>query len=234
MNCTDFLHRLDEYLEGSLGIGHESAAAHVRGCAECRRRVARVRALRMALREVPVPEPRPDLLERAVARAAGSEFRARTRAPWPYAAGLALAASFALWLGFGWLPGMLSTPDNAGAVTITLHQPRMVQLAFETGRELRQAALTIRLPQGVELEGFPGQREVRWHTDLVRGVNVLSLPLVAVAPSGGSLVARLEYDERVTELNVPLDVAPRASPDARSDTCATADCTPVRKEAHHV
>lgn len=231
MNCAQFRHRVDEYLEGSLGIEHEPAAAHLRACPECRARVARLRALRMALRELPVPETPADLWQRALSRARAenpSPAQPLARPRWPYAAGVALAASLALWLGFGWLPASQRPSGDGAPVTITMHQPRMVQLAFDARQELRHAALTIRLPAGVELEGFPGQREVRWHTDLARGMNLLSLPLIAVAPGGGSLTARLEHEQRVSELAVALHVATAAG--HREGTCAAPQCAPARQE----
>lgn len=205
MNCHDFMDRIEEYLDGSLGaVERETAAAHLTGCNSCQQRTARVQALRAALRDLPIPEPRPEFFARALIQAQQSHAGRRPR--WPYLAGAALAASLALWLGFGWLPALLQTADRPIGVTIALHEPRAVQLAFSAEHALQQATLSIRLPDGVELQGFPGQREIRWQTDLARGVNMLSLPLVATSPSGGVLLARLEHGERATEITVPLRV----------------------------
>lgn len=217
MLCAEFTERLDEYLEGALAnADHEAAAAHLRGCADCQRRVARGQALRAALRNLPVETPRPEFFEQALARARGSNDARRWA--WPTLAGLALAASLALWLGFGWLPGA-----RLAGVTIALHEARTVQLAFNAEQELRQATLSIRLPDGVELQGFPGQREVRWRADLARGVNVLSLPLIATSTSGGTLMARVEHAERSTELSVQLRVNKSGRTGALPSTCVTAD-----------
>lgn len=203
MNCHDFMDRIEEYLDGSLAAGaREPAATHLSTCISCQQRTARVQALRAALRDLPIPEPRPEFFTRALIHAQQSPPARRLR--WPYVTGAALAASLALWLGFGWL--LQPAVDKPVGVTITLHEPRAVQLAFSAEHELQQATLSIRLPDGVELQGFPGQREVRWQTDLAQGVNMLSLPLVAVSSSGGTLLARLEHGERATEITVPLHV----------------------------
>lgn len=206
MNCLAFEDRLDEYLEGALADNaHAAAAAHLRSCDHCRRYLARVEALRVAVRNFPVPAPRPGFFEHALARAQGRDASRRTG--WAYAAGAALAASLALWIGFGRLPDLLHAPAAKPiGVIIALHQTRTVQLAFNAEHDLRQATLTITLPEGVELQGFPGQRRVSWQTNIARGANVLSLPLVAVARSNGALLARLAHDGRSTELNVPLHV----------------------------
>lgn len=206
MNCRAFTERLDEYLEGTLPSRERgTAAAHLRDCGACQRHIARAQALRAALRDLPAPSARPGFFEEALVRAQGT--RAARRLPWSYMTGAAIAASLALWIGAGRLPDMLHTPATKSiGVTIALHQTHTVQLAFNAEHELHQATLSLTLPEGVELQGFPGQREVRWQTDLARGANVLSLPLIAVSPAGGALLARLEHGERSTELAVPLYV----------------------------
>jgi hypothetical protein len=56
--------------------------------------------------------------------------------------------------------------------------------------------LTVTLPEGIELAGFPGQREITWETSLVEGRNLLPLELVALTAAGGEVLARLEHDNR--------------------------------------
>lgn len=222
MNCQKFIEQLDDYLEGALaGAGHDAAAAHLHGCSDCQRRVARLQARRAALRSMPVPTPPPGFFERALRDASRSYQPNRRR--WPQAVGLALAASLALWLGAGWLPSALRAPaETPAAISIALHEVRTVDLAFNAEHELHQATLTITLPDSVELQGFPGQRQVSWQTDLARGVNVLSLPLVAVANAGGTLLARVQHGEQSTELTVPVRVSlparTGALPGMRADT----------------
>lgn len=208
MSCNVFENCLDEYLEGALADNaYAAAAAHLQSCDDCRRALARVEALRAAVRNFTVPAPRPGFLEHALARAQAHDVSRRTR--WTaYAAGAALAASLVLWIGFGWWPGQLHAPATKPiGVTIALHQTRTVQLAFNAEHELPQATLTITLPAGVELQGFPGQHRVSWQTNIARGANVLSLPLIAVGRSNGALLAHLEHGGRSTELRVPLHVS---------------------------
>jgi anti-sigma factor RsiW len=204
MNCHQFTETLDEYLGGELPHAeHVAASTHAHSCSGCQRRLARRHALRSALREMPVQERRPEFFERTLQHA----YRSHPHWRQSYAIGAGLAAALALWIGFGWLPGPTHAPSNSlASVTISLDQPRTVQIAFNAEHALEQAMLDITLPAGVELEGYPGQRQIRWQTDLSRGVNVLSLPLIAVSSSGGTLLARLEHGERSTELAVQLRV----------------------------
>lgn len=207
MNCRTFQDQLDQYLEGALaGADHDAAAGHLHHCLTCQRRVARAQALRAALRALPVPAPRPEFFEDAIARAQGPRTALRTG--WMYVTSAALAASLALWIGAGRLPALLSnpTPKPIG-VTIALHETRTVRLAFNAEHDLSQATLRITLPEGVEIQGFPGQHQVAWQTNIARGANVLALPLTAVSATGGTLLARLEHGDRSTELSIPLHVS---------------------------
>ena len=207
MNCQEFLAQLDEYMTGELEPrAVDAAGVHLRACADCQQRLARRHELRASLRSQIAPSPRPEFFGQALALARQSG-PARFSL-WPRLAGAALAASLALWIGFGWLPGTQMQPGSGklAGIVIALHETRTVQLAFTAEQALTGAMLHIRLPDGVELQGFPGQREIHWRTDLARGVNMLSLPLTAVAAADGMLRARLEHAARSTEFTVQLRV----------------------------
>lgn len=227
MNCLQFTNELDEYLAGALARAeHDAAAAHLNGCRACQRLVAGAQARRATLRNLPIPAPRAGFFDEALRHAQRAHQVTHRR--WPQLTGLALAASLALWLGAGWLPQLLRAPDKNGGIVIALHEVRTVQLAFNADHELRQATLSITLPESVELQGFPGQREVRWQTDLARGVNVLSLPLVAVAAADGVLLARVQLGDHSSELTVPLHVNLPAPTSALPWTSATLETTEIK------
>jgi len=207
MNCQQFIGKLDEYLDRELAHPElEAAAAHADGCAGCRQTLARRQSLRTALRELPTATPRPGFFDEAMQHA----YRTHAQSRRVYFIGAALAASLALWIGFGLFPNPLQSTEKLTSVTIALAEPRTIQLAFNADHELPQAMVDIQLPDGVEVQGYPGQRRIRWQTDLARGVNVLSLPLIAVSPSGGLMLARLEHGDRSTELTVQLRVNDRS------------------------
>jgi hypothetical protein len=208
MNCQEFLTQLDEYMAGELEPRViDAAGAHVRACPSCQQRLTRRHELRARLRSQNVPPPRPVFFAQALVHARQS---APTRLSlWPRLVGAALAASLAVWIGFGAWSGSQQTPsasDKLAGIVIALHETKTIQLAFNAEQALTGAMLHIHLPDGIELRGFPDQREVHWRTDLARGVNLLSLPLTAVAASQGTLRARLEHDARSTEFTVPLRV----------------------------
>jgi len=123
--------------------------------------------------------------------------------------GSAVAAGVALWFVGGFF---LATPDSTvtdpgiPGITMTLEEPRTVNLVFASATALDSAMLTVTLPDGVELAGFPGQREITWKTSLNEGKNLLPLELIAVSPMGGEVLARLEHDDRNRTFRLRIDV----------------------------
>ena len=120
-----------------------------------------------------------------------------------------IAATIAAWMIGGLLLNdpQLPAPEAAiPGVTIALAEPRTVNLVFSSAKALDSATLTVSLPDGIELDGFPGQREITWETSLLEGKNLLPLTLVAVTPAGGELLAHLEHEDRDRTFRLLVDV----------------------------
>lgn len=214
MNCETFTETLDDYMDGSIDENRVNAiSAHLASCGRCRAELSRARELRASLKEYPVPDAAPGFYDRALARAALEGTR-RQRNRWLVTGfGSAAAAGLAIWM----ISAMLLTapaPDPAGSadagipgVTIALETEKTVNLVFASATALDSAMLTVSLPDGVELAGFPGQREVTWETSLSQGRNLLPLTLVALTPAGGELLARLEHRDRSRTFRLRVDVS---------------------------
>jgi hypothetical protein len=79
------------------------------------------------------------------------------------------------------------------AVTLTIGEPRTINLVFAARASLPGVEFTVDLPTGVELADRPGQRRVELRAALTAGDNALPLTLVARAGRGGQLAARLRH-----------------------------------------
>ncbi len=161
------------------------------------------------LKDYPMPAADAGFYDQALIRATHEGSR-RQRNRWLLTGfGAAIAATLAVWMIGGMLLTSPQLPD-AGAVipgvTIALEEPRTVNLVFASAAALDSATLTVSLPDGVELSGFPGQREVTWETSLSEGKNLLPLTLVALKPTGGELLARLEHEKRNRTFRLRVDV----------------------------
>jgi hypothetical protein len=123
--------------------------------------------------------------------------------------GAAVAATIAAWMIGGMLLNDPQLPDagmTIPGVTMALAEPRTVNLVFASATSLDSATLTVSLPDGIEIDGFPGQREITWQTSLNEGKNLLPLTLVALTPAGGELLARLEHEDRDRTFRLRVNV----------------------------
>ena len=157
------------------------------------------REIRELLKDYPMPQAAAGFYDQALARAT-HEGSKRQRNRWlATGVGGASAAGLALWM---FAATFLANPDvpqldaEIPGITIALEEPRTVNFVFSSAEALDSAMLTVSLPAGVELQGFPGQTEISWETSLTAGKNYLPLTLVAVMPAQGELLARLEHDDR--------------------------------------
>ena len=170
----------------------------------------RDREIQALLKEYPAADASDGFFERALVRATHAGMR-RQRKRWLMAGfGSAVAAGIVLWFVGGLLLSspQLPQPDSAvPGVTMTLEEPRTVNLVFASNKALDAATLTVTLPDGIELAGFPGQREIAWQTNLTEGRNLLPLKLIALTPAGGEVLARLEHDNRGRTFRLRVDVS---------------------------
>ena len=173
-------------------------------------RVMEEQELLQLLKDYPAPEAEAGFYDRALVRAVHKGSR-RQRNRWMLAGfGSAIAAGLAIWVITAMLMTTPQLPDAEPAipgVTIAMEQEHTVRLVFASAEALDSATLTVSLPEGIELAGFPGQREITWETSLKEGKNLLPLTLVALTPAGGELLARLEHKDRNRTFRLRVDVS---------------------------
>ncbi len=162
------------------------------------------------LKDYPMPEATTAFYDQALVRATHEGTR-RQRNRWLMTGfGGALAAGLALWLIGGFFlttPNLPNADPDIPGITMTLEEPRTVNLVFASATDLDSATLTVTLPDGIELAGFPGQREIAWQTSLKQGKNFLPLELIAVSPVSGEVLARLEHDDRDRTFRLRVEVS---------------------------
>jgi hypothetical protein len=210
MNCEHTQRNLDDFMDGSIGTEqHDAIASHVASCDSCQTIIEREQDLRGLLKDYPMSQAATGFYDHALARATHVGSR-RQRNRWLATGfGSAMAAGLAIWVVSGFL---LTTPQLPGAdlaipgVTMALEEPHTVNLVFSSDTILESALLTVSLPEGIELAGFPGQREISWETSLNVGKNLLPLKLIALTPTGGELLARLEHDDRDRTFRLQVNI----------------------------
>lgn len=211
MTCSRINKQLDDYVDVQLDVADTQLLdEHVAHCADCQEVLDRERALRASLKEYgdsSMPPPDVAFFDRALAKAAQSGSR-RQRNRWLMTGfGGAIAAALAVWMIGG---TFFATPKVSEAVIATIamviEEPRTVNLVFSSASALDDATMTVTLPEGIEVMGFQGQREITWMTSLKKGKNILPLTLIATSPTGGELLATLRHADDDRSFRVQVTV----------------------------
>lgn len=163
--------------------------------------------LRRALERIPAPEPRPEFIERAFARATRSASPPRSRlahlaSRWETWIGAAAGAAVAVVL----MLMLLRPTTQEPGITLALNEMRDIDVLIDSERALDGATIRILASGSVVLEGFENERQIDWQTHLAKGSNVLSLPVVARSTGAGQLVAVIEHEGRTRQVTVHLTV----------------------------
>ena len=164
--------------------------------------------LRRALKRIPAPEPGPEFIDRAFAKATGSAAPSRSRlahlaSRWETWIGAAAGAAVAVILMLVLLQPMGSRDPG---ITLALNEMRDIDVLIDSERALDGATIRIVATGSVVLDGFENEREIDWQTHLAKGSNVLSLPVLARSTGSGQLVAVIEHEGRTRQVTVNLTV----------------------------
>lgn len=207
MNCDETLALLRDHCEGALPEAARVAVQrHLMACDGCRAAHRdEVRLLAM-LRSQPVPPPRPGFL-RQVLRQATRPARRPAPARW-FAGGFASAAAVAaltwVWVSAVQPRGPLPVEPVIG---MALDRVQRVGLVIRSPGDLEGVVVSLALPEGFELAGYPGRRHLTWTTRLTAGENILSLPIVAHRGGEDQLLVSLQHGDDTRTFRVRLGAA---------------------------
>ena len=164
------------------------------------------------LSEIDVPRPRAGYEQRVLGfldDTRGREIPPRHRPhslPIWFAAGFSTAAVAIFAVLFAFNSPVFEQTDKLPVLTVELQplQTRKVDLVFNSPDHIQNASMRIELPQGTEIAGYPNRNSLEWKTNLKKGTNRLSLPLIVKEKNGGTLYAKITHDgqTRTFELNV--------------------------------
>ena len=169
-----------------------------------------------ALRDMPAPQPRPGFVDRALANAAKARpgtFETRRTGGgrvvdslWETWLGAAIGAAAAAALALFSLRPVVPTLPVERSVTLALHEARNIGVLIDSDRNIEDATIRIAITGGVALDGFENEHEINWQTNLERGSNLLSLPIVSQSAGHGRLVAIVEHTGKTRRVAVNFTV----------------------------
>ncbi len=211
MNCKDIQDRLSDFLDGELGSAQSDAfGTHIAECSDCRETLSRAQTIAVAMPRLPI-EPPPNGFEERVLRQAAACSTPKPRISRAAIGGF-VAACAASVLTIALMGPFAPAPTGGAAqalpfVAMTVDQPQTVNLVFASNSALENVSLRIELPEGVELAGYAGRREVVWRTSMLAGKNVLPLELVAEGSASGEIVARLQHGDTEQIFRISVSAA---------------------------
>ena len=208
MNCDFIADNMAQIVYGRLPAEElKECRKHLFACSECTDAVRGAEALALLRNCGPqsVPEGLFDKLSSALQEPAQAPASSRPRFWAGTGLGGALAASlFMAAMTIGWIGPSSVESEHVAAFTANVSEPTIMNVAIEADRPLKDATISILLSGDVRIDGFGEEREITWITNLEEGVNRLKLPVVALDPSGGKMIVRLDHPdtEQVYVVNV--------------------------------
>lgn len=221
MNCDHIQKNFDEYLDGMLDTEQLAAIeTHIHACSGCGAAFEKLRTMRHALRQMPVEPARSGFAQAALQQARQTHVANTPPYPRPAAIrkpffrhwftagfGGAVAAGLALWAVFTMI-GPFQPASERPMFNIAVQQTRNVSLAISVPEDMEGVTLSVELSKNFEIAGHRGKQRLAWQTQLKKGRNVLTLPVVALKQGQGQLVARIARNHKSKLLRVDLQAIP--------------------------
>ena len=203
MQCADIKNLADDYIDGRLPqLRRRDVHEHLSHCRDCASEVTLKQQLLRRLRDLPAPQVQPHLMRRIE-----MSRRHTRRQQWRWfgaGIGAAMAAGLAVMALIALLKPLNETISAEPMVVAKVNQAGSVHILVHSGHTIDEVRFTLVVPENIELQGYEGRRQVAWKGRLRKGENLLSLPVVAVKPSSGTLVVIIEHGESSKEYHVNI------------------------------
>lgn len=208
MNCHDCKENLDFYIDNELQSSLRSQfEEHLNECTRCSEMLAREHDLRKALKSIPVPMPETEFFDQALDRTVTMTKRHEQNRWLLTGFGGAVAAGVVGWMILG-QPMDTAGIDQApiAGLSFTIGVPKTIRFSISSANELTNARLFVSLPEGVEVVGFDMQSEIDWTTTIKKGPNILELPIVVYSGTGGTILARVEHENKTKTFEFTISI----------------------------
>jgi len=192
MKCDDFHTLLDNFLDQDLSQAMlNEMQKHKDGCEICAMNMEELVKLRDSLSKLPAEVITQQFSEQVFAKTRNVNRHQTSRSWLPASLGGAIAAGLMTWFVITSPVDSTNIDSAVESIQLVVNQPESVRLAFNVPVAMQAVTVSLELPDHMEIEGFPGQHNIVWQTDLSRGQNVLKLPVIATQAREGELIAIL-------------------------------------------
>jgi hypothetical protein len=87
-------------------------------------------------------------------------------------------------------------PSATPQIAMAMNEQRDISISLTSPETLTDAEIHVVLSGEIGLEGFEGRKELRWRTNLDRGDNQLTLPVIALGTGGGQLLVEVVHGDK--------------------------------------
>ena len=195
MNCRIAQTLMQDASDGKLnGADTGLLNVHLQECAACREDYRQTCKMIEFLKAIPVPPSSAGFVERVLSNATRTRPVAAGSRSFRLSAGIA-ASLFLLFLTANLvLEHRSPTPRDADLVLLG-SEVRTIRVAIESERAVEGIRMSIDISENLEIGGYPDQRAISWTTRLEEGINLITLPVSAIAGGDGEIVARVGLGE---------------------------------------
>jgi hypothetical protein len=195
---------MQDAVDGKLkGADTGFIMAHLQECAACREDYRQTSNMLEMLRGIPVspPSSRP--------ATAGSRFK--------HVTGGIAASLVAVFLTVSVITGPWPGQQDPDIMLIG-GEVKTVRVAIDSPRVVEGITVTINVSDNLEIEGYGKQQAISWTTRLEQGINLIALPVNAIAAGDGEIVARVGLDghEKVYRIRTRYQAAGNVSNDYKT------------------
>lgn len=208
-NCEEISARLAATAEFADALDERRNIEHLASCEDCQKALLATEALR-AERFGNVPPASSDAILRLL-HAVQTDARARqkpVRAFWSgLGVGAAAVTAVALLVFSPIAKQPVDTRHSVPVVTLAILEPQDISIAINSPETMQGAEMHVMLRGAIDLAGYEGQRDLTWPVDLERGVNELTLPVIATGTRGGRMVVEVRFGDKRKTFQVDVQAA---------------------------
>lgn len=216
MKCHRIQELLDELLEEQLPAStRHKLHQHLQYCSACTAALAEHREYKNQLAQLSIPEPDPGYYafllretrmqsEQQIQRNTAQRYRLQG-----FAAAAALALGILTLINLG-QPNISTSAGTEFLAQQAKPLAEEITVLIDVPADMLGARLALNFPAELTLEGYDDGQQLSWHVDLKKGVNSITLPVVASDSytHGQTLLvaAQIEYNNKTKQFQLPVEL----------------------------
>jgi len=207
MKCHKVKENIDEMIAGRLSERDTSEViAHLECCQSCHAYLEKRQAMLSLLTRFPshLVDTQAELASLKQSHQVWSTPQHR----WAFGA---LAAGFAVFMVF-WLAPFNLPEEDAMVRGVIAYQgeTKTINFLFNSHHKIDNVRFSVTVPPTIELKGYAGKQQLTWRGKLIKGDNLLSIPIIAKGPAQSGISMSIEHENTRKFVNLMVDVRHRS------------------------